>query len=206
MVALPGRKNLGLGRHWHFLSIQFWILTGAVYIALVFATGYWHYLIPTRWSIFPDAIRDVGTYLHFQLAQPIPGQPFNSVQKLAYFVVIFLLAPFQILTGAAMSPSVLARFPRYGKLFGGKQGARSLHFLGLCAFAVFVVIHVAMVLDPRSAPEFAAMVLGDYAASHTLGLAIGLAGFRHAAAVPRGHHLVLAAVPAPYATPARQVL
>ena len=39
-IALPGRKNLGLGRHWHFLTIQFWILTGAVYVTLVFATGY----------------------------------------------------------------------------------------------------------------------------------------------------------------------
>jgi thiosulfate reductase cytochrome b subunit len=176
MVALPGRKNLGLGRHWHFMSIQFWVLTGAVYIALVFATGYWHYLIPARWSIVPDAIRNIGTYLHFQLAPPIPGQPFNSAQKLAYFAVIFLLAPFQILTGAAMSPSVLARFPRYGTLFGGKQGARSLHFLGLCAFAAFVVIHVAMVLIHGLPREFAAMVLGDYRANHTLGLAIGLAG------------------------------
>lgn len=41
VIALPGRKNLGLGRHWHFMSVQFWILTGAVYVTLVFATGYW---------------------------------------------------------------------------------------------------------------------------------------------------------------------
>ncbi|MGI8882324.1 MAG: hypothetical protein ACR2KJ_17785 [Jatrophihabitans sp.] len=36
----PGKKNLGLGRHWHHMTIQFWILTGAVYVSLVFATGY----------------------------------------------------------------------------------------------------------------------------------------------------------------------
>ncbi|MEO9137466.1 MAG: oxidoreductase, partial [Jatrophihabitans sp.] len=49
LIALPGRKKLGLGRHWHFLSVQFWILTGVVYVAMVFASGYWHYLIPTSW-------------------------------------------------------------------------------------------------------------------------------------------------------------
>jgi len=176
MVALPGKKNLGLGRHWHFLSVQFWILTGAVYIALVFATGYWHYLVPTSWSLFPDSVRSVGTYLHFQFPKPIPGQPFEPAQKLSYFVVIFLLAPFQILTGAAMSPTVLARFPRYGKLFGGKQGARSLHFLGLVAFAAFVVLHVFMVIIHGLPKEFGAMVLGGYDSNRTLALAIGLLG------------------------------
>ena len=176
VIALPGRKNLGLGRHWHFMSIQFWILTGAVYVAMVFATGYWHYLVPTSWSIFPEAIKSVGTYLHFRLAPPLPGQPFNAAQKLAYFVVIFVLSPFQILTGAAMSPSILARFPWYGRIFGGKQGARSLHFLGLCAFGVFLVVHVFMVIIHGVPREFAAIVLGGYDRDHLLGLALGLTG------------------------------
>ncbi len=175
-IALPGKKNLGLGRHWHFMTIQFWILTGAVYIAMVFATGYWHYLVPSSWQLIPDSIRSVGTYLHFQIPKTIPGQPFEPAQKLAYFVVIFLMAPFQIATGAAMSPSVLARFPWYGKLFGGKQGARSLHFLGMCAFAAFIVIHVFMVIIHGVAHEFTAIVLGGYQHSKPLALAIGLGG------------------------------
>lgn len=175
-VALPGRKNLGLGRHWHFMSVQFWILTGAVYVALVFATGYWHYLIPTHWSLVPDSIRAVGTYLHFQIPAKIPGEPFEPAQKLAYFLVIFILAPFQVLTGAAMSPSVLGRFPRYGKLFGGKQGARSLHFLGLCAFAAFTVVHTLMVIVHDVPAEFTKVVLADPGGNKTFALALGLAG------------------------------
>ena len=146
LVALPGHKKLGLGRHWHFLSIQFWILTGVVYVVMIFTTGYWHYLVPTSWSIVPDSIRSIGTYLQFKIPPTIPGQPFESAQKLAYFLVIFVLAPLQIATGAAMSPSVLARFPWYGRLFGGKQGARSLHFLGMCAF-VRAGEHHDLVLD-----------------------------------------------------------
>src|SRR5690242_6081640 len=116
VLAMPGRKNLGLGRHWHFLGAPFWVLTGLVYVVMVFASGYWQYLVPTHWSIVPDSIRAVGTYLHFQIPGTIPGQPFEPAQKLAYFVIVFLLSPFQIATGMAMSPSILARFPRYGRL------------------------------------------------------------------------------------------
>jgi len=151
--------KLGLGRHWHFLTVQFWILTGAVYVAMIFATGYWHYLIPTSWAIVPDSIHAIGTYLQFHTPAKIPGQPFEPAQKLVYFLVIFVLAPFQIATGAAMSPAVLARFPWYGKLFGGKQGARSLHFLGLCAFAAFIVMHVFMVIIHGLPQEFTQIVL-----------------------------------------------
>ncbi|WP_199737251.1 MULTISPECIES: molybdopterin-dependent oxidoreductase [Micromonospora] len=176
VIALPGRRNLGLGRHWHFMTVQFWVLTGAVYLALVFTTGHWRYLVPTSWSLFPDSVKTVGTYLQFRLAGPLPVEPFNAAQKLSYFVVVFLLAPFQILTGAAMSPSVIARFPRYTRLFGGRQKARSLHFLGLVAFAAFTVVHTAMVIVHGLPREFAAMVLGSYDADRRLGLAIGLLG------------------------------
>jgi DMSO/TMAO reductase YedYZ molybdopterin-dependent catalytic subunit/thiosulfate reductase cytochrome b subunit len=176
VIALPGRRNLGLGRHWHFMTVQFWVLTGAVYVALIFTTGYWRYLVPTSWSLFPDSVKAVGTYLQFQIAGPLPGEPFNAAQKLSYFVMVFLLAPFQILTGAAMSPAVIARFPGYTRLFGGRQKARSLHFLGLVAFAAFTVVHTAMVLIHGLPREFAAMVLGSYDADRRLGLAIGLLG------------------------------
>ncbi|MGW5668218.1 molybdopterin-dependent oxidoreductase [Micromonospora sp. NPDC003776] len=176
VIALPGRRNLGLGRHWHFMTVQFWVLTGAVYLALVFATGYWRYLVPTNWSVIPEAGRAIGTYLHLELAPPLPDEPFNAAQKLSYFAVIFLLAPLQILTGAAMSPSVIARFPGYTRLFGGRQAARSLHFLGLVAFAAFTVAHTALVIIHGLPREFAAMVLGGYDADRRVALAVGLLG------------------------------
>ncbi|UKA77127.1 molybdopterin-dependent oxidoreductase [Arthrobacter sp. FW306-07-I] len=176
VVALPGRKNLGLGRHWHFMTVQFWILTGVVYVVTMFVTGYWQYIVPTHWSIIPGSLKAVGTYLQFELPAKIPGEPFEPAQKLAYFVVIFIMAPLQILTGAAMSPSVLARFPRYGKLFGGKQGARSLHFLIMCAFAAFTVVHVFLVVIHGLPQEFAAIVLGNPNGDRRLATGIGLAG------------------------------
>lgn len=145
VVSLPGHKKLGMGRHWHFLSVIGWVLTGAVYIVLLFVTGQWHRYIPYSWSIFPTAWNDLLTYLSFDLPPLLPGQPFDAIQKLTYAAVIFLLAPFQILTGIAQSPALEARFPRYVRLWGGRQGARSLHFFGLIAFLGFIAVHLTMI-------------------------------------------------------------
>lgn len=146
IVALPGHAQLGMGRHWHFFAVIGWILLGLSYYVLLFTTGQWHRYWPASWSIFSEAWNDIVTYLSFNLPPLLPGEPFDGIQKLTYAGVIFVLAPFQILTGAAQSPAIAARFPWYVQLWGGRQWARSLHFLGLVAFLVFIVIHLSMLI------------------------------------------------------------
>ena len=75
-----------------------------------------------------------------------------------------------------MSPSIIGQFPWYARLFGGKQGARSLHFLGLCAFGAFVFVHTLMLIIHGVPHEFAAMVRGSYGANQELALSVGLLG------------------------------
>lgn len=145
LISLPGHAMLGIGRHWHFFAVLGWILTGLSYYILLFATGQWHRYWPESLSIFSEAWNDIVTYLTFNLPPVPPGQPLDAIQKLTYAGVIFVLAPFQILTGAAQSPAIEARFPWYVQMWGGRQWARSLHFLGLLAFLVFVVIHLSMI-------------------------------------------------------------
>ncbi|RRR40493.1 oxidoreductase [Mycolicibacter terrae] len=145
VVALPGHKKLGMGRHWHFISVMGWIAVGLSYYILLFATGQWHRYWPYSWSIFSEAWNDVVTYMTFNLPPLLPGEPLDAIQKLTYAGVIFVLAPFQILTGAAQSPAIEARFPWYVQMFGGRQWARSLHFVGLAAFLAFIAIHLSMV-------------------------------------------------------------
>lgn len=161
VVSLPGHKNLGMGRHWHFLAVIGWFATGLSYYILLFATGQWHRYIPYSWSIFPEAWNDILTYLSFDLPPLLPGQPMDAVQKLTYGFVVFILAPFQILTGAAQSPAIEARFPWYVRLWGGRQWARSLHFFGLAAFIGFIAVHLMMV-GLWSWPQLnALMIFGD---------------------------------------------
>jgi sulfoxide reductase catalytic subunit YedY len=73
VIALPGRSNLGLGRHWHFMTVQFWVFTGLVYVVLLFTSGEGQRLVPTSWSVVPDAFHAAATYLNGHLAEPQPG-------------------------------------------------------------------------------------------------------------------------------------
>jgi len=174
-IALPGRKNLGLGRHWHFLVDACWLLTGLLYVVMLGATPEWRRLIPTSWLIFPGAWHVLRQYLGFHLVVT-PGR-YNPLEQLAYFSVVFLLSPLAIATGLAMSPSIGARFPWYIRSFRGRQAARSIHFLCLCAFFAFFVVHLAMVIAHGEISEMGLIVLGDIRTVHgALGLVVGLAG------------------------------
>ena len=59
-VALPGGRNLGVGRHWHLFCAGFWVLNGLAYVALLFVTGEWRRLLPTSMAIVPEACRRRG--------------------------------------------------------------------------------------------------------------------------------------------------
>ncbi len=172
-LALPGKDSLGLGRHWHFFSIIFWVLNGVAYVVLLFATGEWIRLIPTSWSIVPRAWNTLLIYLSFHIPPASDFRPFDPLQQLAYAGVIFLLAPFMLLTGAAMSPSIEARFPWYIKLFGGRQVARSLHFLSMILFVLFILMHTALILLVHFQDNIRNIVLGSTSAN--LGVAIAIA-------------------------------
>jgi len=173
-IALPGRNNLGLGRHWHFWAVSGWLIAGLFYVVLLFATPQWRRLVPTSWEIFPAAWKAILTYAHFEL--PPEGNPFNPVQQLSYFGVILILTPLQILTGVVMSPALASRFPWFPKIFGGRQAARSLHFFGLVVFVGFILIHVSLVAAHGFGREMAKIVLGDENGPHATAVAIGLTG------------------------------
>ena len=158
LVALPGRDNLGLGRYWHFAALAGWIVTGVLYVLILVLTPQWQRLVPTSLEIFPRAAEAALSYLQLQL--PPPGAPYNALQQLTYFGVVFILAPLQILTGLAMSPALAGRFAWFPRLFGGRQAARSFHFLGLFAFIGFTVHHTALVVAHGLPQSLAQIVLG----------------------------------------------
>jgi DMSO/TMAO reductase YedYZ molybdopterin-dependent catalytic subunit/thiosulfate reductase cytochrome b subunit len=211
-LGLPGGHNLGLGRYWHYAAALGWLVTGILYVVLMCASHQWLRLVPTSWQIIPEAWRSFTMYATFRLPEPPgsynydPDLPFNALQQLAYFTTIFILSPFMILTGLAMSPSLGARFPWYIRLFGGRQPARSLHFLGLVAFLGFFAVHMLMVVVHGIPTEMGKMVLGEEHGGHkllatALGLGIialvvllNIAATRASLHWPRGVHNALSHV------------
>lgn len=147
-LALPGgaHPEFGMARNWHFTAGILWIITGLIYWGYMFFTDKWRRLIPTSWDVFPNAWHDFINYLTFNIPPESAFNPYDSLQQLAYALVVFVLAPLMVLTALGMSPAFTNRFPKFLLLFGGRrQAARSLHFLGMIAFSAFFVIHVALV-------------------------------------------------------------
>ncbi|MHB1065191.1 MAG: molybdopterin-dependent oxidoreductase [Georgenia sp.] len=161
LIALPGRGVIGIGRAWHGLITALWILNGLIYVVLLFGTGQWRRIVPTSWGIFGEAWESLKIYAGFDVPSLELFSPYDALQQLGYFSVVFLIAPLMIATGAAMSPAVAGRFPWYPKLFGGRQAARSIHFLGMAAFVGFALIHVALVLLVHPEHNLVHMMLGQ---------------------------------------------
>jgi sulfoxide reductase catalytic subunit YedY len=147
LLGLPGyRHTIGLARVWHFFSVPIFVVNGLLFIVLGLWSGHFKRLIPGSWQIVPDAWKVFVHYATFHLPpEPNGFYRFNPLQQITYFTLVFGMAPFSILSGLAMSPAIESRFPWYRKIFGGRQGARSLHFLLLLGYLGFVVVHVAMV-------------------------------------------------------------
>ena len=143
---------------------------------MLFSTEQWRRLVPTSPLVLVQAW---STWVHYATFH-MPPEPngfysYNALQQIAYFAVIFVLGPLAILTGMAMSPAAVNCFPGYLRLFGGRQSARSIHFLVLLSFIGFIVVHVALVAITGFARNMNHIVLGTDA-QNRLGMILGLAG------------------------------
>ncbi|MBC7537935.1 MAG: molybdopterin-dependent oxidoreductase [Bacteriovorax sp.] len=174
-IGLPGyRHTIGMARHWHFMSVFFWILNGVFFVILLLVTDYWKRIIPHDIQIFKDAWI---VFVHYATLH-MPPEPngfyqFNPLQSLAYFVTIFIFSPLMILTGIAMSPSMDNRFKFYPLIFGNRQIARSIHFLGLLSFLGFLVVHVTLVVITGFTQNMNHIVLGSDDTHSRIGIILG---------------------------------
>jgi DMSO/TMAO reductase YedYZ molybdopterin-dependent catalytic subunit/thiosulfate reductase cytochrome b subunit len=148
LLGLPGyRHTIGIARVWHFFTVPFYVLNGVAFTALLLLTPQWQKLVPNSLQIVPEAWSVFVYYATLHLpTEPNGFYAFNPLQQLSYFVVTFMMAPFSVFTGLAMSPAIENRFPWYCRLFGGRQAARSLHFLLMLGYIGFIFVHVSMVV------------------------------------------------------------
>jgi DMSO/TMAO reductase YedYZ molybdopterin-dependent catalytic subunit/thiosulfate reductase cytochrome b subunit len=144
-VGLPGiRHSIGLARWWHLGVDTLWLANGLVFYVLLFATGEWRRVVPTSWDVFPDAASVLVQYLSLRWPANDSWVAYNGLQMLAYFATVFVAAPLALVTGLGMSPALSTRFHAISKRLS-IQTARSLHFLVLCWFVLFILGHVTLV-------------------------------------------------------------
>jgi methionine sulfoxide reductase catalytic subunit len=144
-LGIPGiRHSIGLARWWHFSFGLLWMINGVVVYALLFWTGQWQRLVPTTWEVLPNAASTALQYLSLTFPVDQSWTRYNSLQQLAYFITVFVAAPTSILTGFMQGPAISNRLGWFGKALN-RQRARSLHFLAMWWFLLFILVHVTLV-------------------------------------------------------------
>lgn len=168
-LTIPGYFWLAGGRRWHFFFAWVFALNGLLYIIYNVSTGHLRKLFLTPKDIgklFPMILY----YLRLSRESPQEGE-YNPLQKLAYTGLLLLLAPLMILTGLAMSPQMNVAFNWLPAIFGGRQSARTFHFLLTWIFALFTLGHIFMVAATGLVNNVRSIVTGWYVAKGALPLA-----------------------------------
>ena len=161
-LTIPANYNLALSRRWH------------LFFALVLAFGLAAYMLTSlinrhfardlslrrRELTRATLAEDVRAHLAFRFHDPAHPGAYNLLQKLSYIAVIFVLLPLVILSGLALSPAMAAPWPWLLDIFGGRQSARSIHFLTMAALAGFTIVHLALVILAGVGNELRSIVTG----------------------------------------------
>jgi thiosulfate reductase cytochrome b subunit len=136
-----------IGLHlWLHLGLDvLWVANGALFYVLLFVTGQWARLVPTRWDIFPNALSTALQYSSLRWPSDDGWTNYNALQTLSYFVIVFVAAPLAIISGVRMVPGLARYFAPIEKIYPIKV-ARAIHFPVMIVFVVFVVVHVTLVL------------------------------------------------------------
>jgi thiosulfate reductase cytochrome b subunit len=165
-ATIPSAKWLAMGRRWHLFFAWVFVINGLIFTAYALMSRHL-----TR-DLAPNKkdLREIGKAIndHVRLRHPQGDEAkrYNVLQKLAYLGVLFGLAPLIVLTGLTMSPTIDTAFPWLLSIFGGRQSARTIHFIACFSFVGFVVIHVLQVIVTGFLNNIRSMITGYFVVRH----------------------------------------
>ena len=164
-ATLPSYRSLADGRRWHFFFAWVFVINLAIYLVAGLLSGH------VRRDLLPDrdqvgarhVLREIANHARLRFPRGAEARRYNLIQKLTYLVVIFVLLPMMLLTGLSMSPAFGSVGYGLIELLGGRQSARTLHFLSASLIALFVIVHLAMVVAAGAWNNIRAMLTGRFA-------------------------------------------
>jgi thiosulfate reductase cytochrome b subunit len=162
--TLPGMRDLGAGRNWHFFFAWGLVLNGLIYLGFsLYNRHVQRDILPKKDELKPAHLwEQIVHHAQFKRITGAAAKNYNTLQKLAYVAVIFVLFPLIILTGLTMSPGFNAIAPILLDIFGGRQSARSLHFIAANLLVAFLVIHLIEVVVAGAWNEIRSMITGKF--------------------------------------------
>ncbi|MBM4126766.1 MAG: DUF4405 domain-containing protein [Nitrospira sp.] len=165
-VTIPSAKWLAMGRQWHLFFAWLFVINGLLFMAYALASRHAaRDLTPTgkEWRGIGTSFKD-----HLLLRHPSGDEAkrYNVLQKLAYMSILFIVAPLIVLTGLAMSPTIDTAFPWLLTIFGGRQAARTIHFIACFSFVGFILIHISQVILTGFINNIRSMVTGWFTVTY----------------------------------------
>ena len=153
------------GRTYHFTAAWVFLINGFVYVVWnLYSTHFRNRLWPARSEWTGAHVRsELRNQLQWGSRRHAANGRYGTLQKTSYLILIFVFVPLMILTGIAQSPGFTAALPTLLDLFGGRQSARSLHFISASLVVLFVVVHLAMVVASGTWNNVRSMITGRYA-------------------------------------------
>jgi thiosulfate reductase cytochrome b subunit len=164
-ATVPSYRSLADGRRWHFFFAWLFVINGLLYLAWSLIGGHIAKdLWPSRAQLSPRHIlHEISTHARLKFPKGEEARRYNVLQKGAYLAVILVLLPLMLLTGLSMSPGFNATVPGLIDLFGGRQSARTIHFLSASLIVLFVLVHLFMVVASGTWNNIRSMITGRYA-------------------------------------------
>ncbi len=164
-LTIPSYQDLAAGRRWHFFFAWAFLINGLVYLAYgILSRHFRRDLAPDRRELTPRHLwREIVDHGRLRFPSGDDARHYNALQKLTYIAVIAVLLPLMLLTGLTMSPGIDAALPFLLDIFGGRQSARTLHFITASLLVLFVIVHVAMVILSGPWNNMRSMITGRYA-------------------------------------------
>jgi Ni/Fe-hydrogenase b-type cytochrome subunit len=163
-ATIPTSYDLAGARSWHFLFAWLLVVPGILYWLWSFRNGHIRRdLAPRREELSPGHIwRDIKDHARLRFPTGPAALSYNILQKASYLGILFVLLPLAVLTGLTLSPGMDSAWPWLLDLFGGRQSARSLHFIAAVLIAAFILVHLVMVVLAGPVNEIRSMITGRY--------------------------------------------
>ncbi|WP_379546308.1 cytochrome b/b6 domain-containing protein [Qipengyuania sp. DSG2-2] len=159
-MTIPDYYSLSQARDWHILTAwPFALALLLMWIAMLVNRHFQRDITTTRREWKPAAVwADIKAHLRFDFEHA--GGKYNFLQKVAYGLVFGVFLPMMVFTGMAISPGVEPWLGWLTEVLGGRQSARSLHFIFAWAVFGFFVIHVALVIVHKPLHHLRGMITG----------------------------------------------
>ena len=160
-LTIPSFRDLADARHWHFFFAWVLAANGALYLIWSLVS---RHLQRDLWPTLADMRsipHSVAEHLRNRHPTGEAAKRCNVLHRLAYLGLIGLVVG-MVTTGLALSPGVDAFARWLPALLGGRQTARTLHFICMSGIVAFIVVHLAEVVLAGPINEIGSMITGRY--------------------------------------------